>query len=158
MTRAYTPFSHIVHLSGIKESAPTTGGQTCRGLTRHQAAGRGGPERQRRPRPDGAGQPTGPRSVRMTSGTSGSRRARAVTTGRLDLQVNALVVATWDAGGARRRVRIPPPPALPLTCCSRFTFLPHGSDLPARAANQLPEVGPDQPNRLGLPHDYRQRN
>jgi Protein of unknown function (DUF4240) len=34
-------------------------------------------------------------------------------------------------------------------------LLTHGSDLPARAANQLPEVGPDQPNRLGLPHDNR---
>jgi hypothetical protein len=33
--------------------------------------------------------------------------------------------------------------------------LPHQSDLPARAANQLPEVGPDQPNRIGLPHDNR---
>ena len=37
-------------------------------------------------------------------------------------------------------------------------YLPHGSDLPARASNQLPEVGPDQPNRLGLPHDNRYRN
>jgi hypothetical protein len=32
------------------------------------------------------------------------------------------------------------------------------SDLPARAAHQLPDVGPDQPNRLGLPHDNRQRD
>jgi hypothetical protein len=31
------------------------------------------------------------------------------------------------------------------------------SDLPARAAHQFPEVGPDQPNRLGLPHGNRQR-
>ena len=30
------------------------------------------------------------------------------------------------------------------------------SDLPARAAHQLPDVGPDQPNRLGLPHDDHQ--
>jgi hypothetical protein len=37
-------------------------------------------------------------------------------------------------------------------------YLPHGSDLPTRAANQLPEVGPDQPNRLGLPHGNRYRN
>jgi len=32
------------------------------------------------------------------------------------------------------------------------------SDLPARAAHQFPDVGPDQPNRLGLPHDNRQRD
>jgi hypothetical protein len=32
----------------------------------------------------------------------------------------------------------------------------HGSNLPARAAHQLPDVGPDQPNRLGLPHDDHQ--
>ena len=51
--------------------------------------GRGGPERRRRPRPDGIGQPAGPCWVRMTTGTPGSRRARAVTTGRLNPQVNA---------------------------------------------------------------------
>jgi hypothetical protein len=32
------------------------------------------------------------------------------------------------------------------------------SDLPARAAHQFPDVGPDQPNRIGLPHDNRQRD
>jgi hypothetical protein len=31
-----------------------------------------------------------------------------------------------------------------------------GSDLLARAAHHLPDVGPDQPNRLGLPHDDHQ--
>jgi hypothetical protein len=33
-----------------------------------------------------------------------------------------------------------------------------GSNQPARAAHQLPDVGLDQPNRLGLPPDDRQRD
>ena len=40
-------------------------------------------------RPDGDRTPPGPRWVRMRSGSPGSRRARAVTTGSLNPQVNA---------------------------------------------------------------------
>jgi hypothetical protein len=33
-----------------------------------------------------------------------------------------------------------------------------GHDLSAAATQQLPQVGPDQPNRFGLPQDNRKRD
>lgn len=35
---------------------------------------------------------------------------------------------------------------------------PCGHDLPAAATHQLPQVGPDQPNRFGLPQDNGKRD
>jgi hypothetical protein len=62
--------------------------RSCRARPADPTPGRGGPERRRRPRPDETRTPNGPRWVRMTPRTPGSRRARAVTTGILNPQVN----------------------------------------------------------------------
>jgi hypothetical protein len=67
--------------------------------------GREGPERRRRPRPDGTRpDPAGPRWVRMAPGTAGRGWARAVTTGKSKSQLGApsqpeARLMTFRAGG-----------------------------------------------------------